>query len=477
MHESAGACPLTRARHAHFIRLHLLTPLSACIAAPLVLAFSGAPAPWQAAAFGVAMLPLAGVALASGRGALAEAQAIGLAALGGLACIAALARRSRFRRRALSSAAAVRGGACVLVARTDRRRRNGDRACAAARRRQRRGLHPEAGRLAARRCGVWKLRARLCAARSPSAGARNRRCATRCMNARAANTLCSNRSSATRAFISIAPAPCCTLRPPARRFSGLRPRDLSGRGFFERVQVADRPVFLKALSDAARMKSVASARLRVRGPDVESERGTFSEPSFRYVDIRARLLSGEGDAATIFTLVRDVTDLVEAELVVAAQKAGAFADTDWKKSAARQRQPRIAHAAERHHRSFRNARRRARHAPSEAQRVEYADIINASGKHLLSIVNALLDVSKMESGRFEISAEPLELPSLVDTCCDIVRLKAQEAKVEIVRDLHPDICGPRRGRTRLPPDPAQSPVERDQVHAQGRTHHDFGAQR
>jgi len=41
-----------------------------------------------------------------------------------------------------------------------------------------------------------------------------------------------------------------------------------------------------------------------------------------------------------------------------------------------------------------------------AQRKEYAQLINDSGQHLLSVVNGILDMSKMESGNFEISAEP-----------------------------------------------------------------------
>ncbi len=41
-----------------------------------------------------------------------------------------------------------------------------------------------------------------------------------------------------------------------------------------------------------------------------------------------------------------------------------------------------------------------------ARRKEYAQLINDSGQHLLSVVNGILDMSKMESGNFEISPEP-----------------------------------------------------------------------
>ena len=40
------------------------------------------------------------------------------------------------------------------------------------------------------------------------------------------------------------------------------------------------------------------------------------------------------------------------------------------------------------------------------RRREYAGLINDSGHHLLSVVNGILDMSKMETGDFEITPEP-----------------------------------------------------------------------
>ena len=39
-------------------------------------------------------------------------------------------------------------------------------------------------------------------------------------------------------------------------------------------------------------------------------------------------------------------------------------------------------------------------------RREYAKLINDSGHHLLSVVNGILDMSKIETGNFEITPEP-----------------------------------------------------------------------
>ena len=72
-------------------------------------------------------------------------------------------------------------------------------------------------------------------------------------------------------------------------------------------------------------------------------------------------------------------------------------------------------------------------APRDAARQrEYAQIINASGQHLLSVVNTLLDMSKIESGVFAIEPEHFDLGALVDFSCDLVKLKAREKNIELL---------------------------------------------
>ena len=71
--------------------------------------------------------------------------------------------------------------------------------------------------------------------------------------------------------------------------------------------------------------------------------------------------------------------------------------------------------------------------PTEPQqRIEYARIIHSSADHLLSVVNLVLDMSRIEAGKFAISPEPLELAPLVRECCDMLRLRARAGQVEIV---------------------------------------------
>src|SRR6185312_497341 len=61
-----------------------------------------------------------------------------------------------------------------------------------------------------------------------------------------------------------------------------------------------------------------------------------------------------------------------------------------------------------------------------AKRREYAQLINDSGQHLLSVVNGILDISKMESGNYEIAPEPFEPRPALISCCSLLALKARE---------------------------------------------------
>ena len=71
-------------------------------------------------------------------------------------------------------------------------------------------------------------------------------------------------------------------------------------------------------------------------------------------------------------------------------------------------------------------------APASVEsRSEYARIIHTSAQHLLSVVNLLLDMSKLEAGRYEIEPEPFAIGPLIRNCVDMVRLKAEERGVAL----------------------------------------------
>ena len=74
-----------------------------------------------------------------------------------------------------------------------------------------------------------------------------------------------------------------------------------------------------------------------------------------------------------------------------------------------------------------------------ARRKEYAQLINDSGQHLLSVVNGILDMSKMESGNFEISPEPFAPRAALINCCNLLALKARENGIDLVTRAPEDL--------------------------------------
>lgn len=77
--------------------------------------------------------------------------------------------------------------------------------------------------------------------------------------------------------------------------------------------------------------------------------------------------------------------------------------------------------------------------PDEAASLQtyrgYAKLIHESGSHLLSLINDVLDMSKIEAGRYDLAEEKFSLASVVESCVAIVARKAQDGQVEIVNRL------------------------------------------
>lgn len=78
---------------------------------------------------------------------------------------------------------------------------------------------------------------------------------------------------------------------------------------------------------------------------------------------------------------------------------------------------------------------------------EYIGDINRSGKHLLELINEILDLSRIEAGRYELQEESLSLLDTVDDCIGMVQLRANSKKITIVETFEsslPDIWADER---------------------------------
>jgi len=56
---------------------------------------------------------------------------------------------------------------------------------------------------------------------------------------------------------------------------------------------------------------------------------------------------------------------------------------------------------------------------------DYLGDIHSSGQHLLNLINEILDLSRIEAGRYELNEEPVNLVEVVEECRHIMQLKAK----------------------------------------------------
>ena len=66
-----------------------------------------------------------------------------------------------------------------------------------------------------------------------------------------------------------------------------------------------------------------------------------------------------------------------------------------------------------------------------AKRIEYLTTILASGKHLLTVINDILDLSKIESGHVEFEHEACKPDQLVDEVLRVLQVKADEKSLDL----------------------------------------------
>ncbi|GAB4355421.1 MAG: hypothetical protein Kow00114_05730 [Kiloniellaceae bacterium] len=74
-------------------------------------------------------------------------------------------------------------------------------------------------------------------------------------------------------------------------------------------------------------------------------------------------------------------------------------------------------------------------AAREETRREYADSIWMSGRHLLNIVDDVLDMSKVEAGEMVLDREPFDPVALLESCLRLVEKQAEQQGVSLVSNI------------------------------------------
>src|SRR5262249_40150925 len=70
---------------------------------------------------------------------------------------------------------------------------------------------------------------------------------------------------------------------------------------------------------------------------------------------------------------------------------------------------------------------------------EYLQDILSSGRHLLSLINDILDLSKVEAGRMELELGPFDLPVALDNAMTLVRERASRHGITLGITTDPQV--------------------------------------
>jgi two-component system cell cycle sensor histidine kinase PleC len=62
---------------------------------------------------------------------------------------------------------------------------------------------------------------------------------------------------------------------------------------------------------------------------------------------------------------------------------------------------------------------------------EYVGDIHSSGQHLLNLINEILDLSRIEAGRYELREEPVSLTLTAEECVNLLQLRARAKNITI----------------------------------------------
>ncbi len=235
----------------------------------------------------------------------------------------------------------------------------------------------------------------------------------------------------------------------AMKLLGVPAGALQGRGLFLHVHVADRPAFLKAISDAAVSDRPVVVQFRLHGGD-----GSDAPPEARprgvqgmgarviWVEMRAHRVEAPAQENAEFAVVAVTRDVSEhkrhaeelEEARAEAERADALKGRFLATVSHELRTPLNAIIG------FSEILATEHLVQGDTARCrEYAGIIRDSGQHLLEVVNTLLDMSKIETGNFDFVPEPFDVGPLVHGCCDLMALKAEQAGILLARDIAPEL--------------------------------------
>lgn len=226
--------------------------------------------------------------------------------------------------------------------------------------------------------------------------------------------------------------------PSAKPLTGLSADELMQSGIINRIHVSDRPLYMTAISNCLSAQRPVTVEFRVRcAPDSDTTSEQNAHPTYRWLEMRCRAVPNalnDGELQ-IVAVTRDISNHKDQEITLLKARDEAesanIAKTRFLANMSHElRTPLNAIIG------FSDVLNLDLYGKLENQKhADYARLINEAGTHLLSVVNNILDMSKIEVGKFSITPEPFDLRPLITGCCDMIEPVASEKGV-IIRQIY-----------------------------------------
>jgi len=224
-----------------------------------------------------------------------------------------------------------------------------------------------------------------------------------------------------------------SVSPAAEKLIGVQANRLLGNGVFDQVHVADRPAYLAAIADAATLNEERSVELRIRrGPGVQHA------GQFAWIEMRCRPRDPVANEREVVAILRDIGERKSQEHAIEIVRL----ESERASAAKSHFVATMSHELRTPLNAIIGLSYMLTNESLElgsGRRSEYAKLINDSGRHLLSVVNGILDVSKMETDNYEITPQLFAPAPEIESCTELLALKAQESGVELSMRLGPDL--------------------------------------
>lgn len=204
-------------------------------------------------------------------------------------------------------------------------------------------------------------------------------------------------------------------------------RDPFGRPFVDQVHVSDRIAFIQALDDLRQGADAVVIDLRLDRTVIGLDQAQFMNVRMDMTALRG----ADGRHAGVYAQLLDIAG----EMSI---RADASRKED-EAAAAHEAKSRFLAAVSHELRTPLNAilgfsdilaGEYFGKLENDRQR-EYVQLIRQSGAHLLSVVNAMLDMSKIEAGRYELVLEPFMIADAVFECEQMLSLQAENKGVRL----------------------------------------------